>query len=410
MGTSVFTQNARVLEHIEQIKLISQSKRFSDIQDAEGFQYVDLVMEGGGVLGLALVGYTYALEQAGIRFRSTAGTSAGAINALFLQVVGAPNEAKSTHMVKVVADMPMAEFQDGNPAGKLAVSGMLEGSVVMPVIFSVFGGVLSDLGLNPGLRFHQWVTDSMKQYGIRNWAQLKAQMNIPIDGLAKCDEEGFAETPVSEESWSPQLKVVAAEVSTTTKLTLPEPDGELLYLDIDEANPADFVRASMSVPVFFEPYRIKGLPRSKFIKEEWEKRGHSGTVPDEAVFIDGGVISNFPIAAFHTQASIPRMPTFGIKLGVEKGEPTKIDSLVKLFGGTVSLMRSDADDEFIRANPDYKQVVKEIPTGHHHWLNFSLEDDAKVDLFARGVEAAKEFLQTFDWENYKQTRAALLKA
>lgn len=73
-------------------------------------------------------------------------------------------------------------------------------------------------------------------------------------------------------------------------------------------------------------------------------------------------------------------------------------------------MRSDADDEFIRANPDYKQVVKEIPTGHHHWLNFSLEDDAKVDLFARGVEAAKEFLQTFDWENYKQTRAALLKA
>lgn len=320
MGTSVFTQNARVLEHIEQIKLISQSKRFSDIQDAEGFQYVDLVMEGGGVLGLALVGYTYALEQAGIRFRSTAGTSAGAINALFLQVVGAPNEAKSTHMVKVVADMPMAEFQDGNPAGKLAVSGMLEGSVVMPVIFSVFGGVLSDLGLNPGLRFHQWVTDSMKQYGIRNWAQLKAQMNIPIDGLAKCDEEGFAETPVSEESWSPQLKVVAAEVSTTTKLTLPEPDGELLYLDIDEANPADFVRASMSVPVFFEPYRIKGLPRSKFIKEEWEKRGHSGTVPDEAVFIDGGVISNFPIAAFHTQASIPRMPTFGIKLGVEKGD------------------------------------------------------------------------------------------
>ena len=37
-------------------------------------------MEGGGVLGIALTGYTYILEQAGIRFLGVGGTSAGSIN------------------------------------------------------------------------------------------------------------------------------------------------------------------------------------------------------------------------------------------------------------------------------------------------------------------------------------------
>ena len=63
-------------------------KPYSDIVDAEGHQYVDLVQEGGGMLGIALVGYSYVLEQAGIRFFSLAGTSAGAINTLMLAAIG----------------------------------------------------------------------------------------------------------------------------------------------------------------------------------------------------------------------------------------------------------------------------------------------------------------------------------
>src|SRR5690349_2013771 len=43
------------------------------------FEYVDYVQEGGGVLGIALIGYTYVLERLGFRFLKLAGTSAGAI-------------------------------------------------------------------------------------------------------------------------------------------------------------------------------------------------------------------------------------------------------------------------------------------------------------------------------------------
>ena len=51
----------------------------SDVLDDKGNQYAHLVQKGGGVLGVALVGYTYVLEEMGIRFLKQAGTSAGAI-------------------------------------------------------------------------------------------------------------------------------------------------------------------------------------------------------------------------------------------------------------------------------------------------------------------------------------------
>lgn len=54
-------------------------RAYSDALDGEGHQYVDLVMEGGGVLGVALLGYIHVLEQAGLRFVSLGGASAGSI-------------------------------------------------------------------------------------------------------------------------------------------------------------------------------------------------------------------------------------------------------------------------------------------------------------------------------------------
>lgn len=39
-------------------------KIYSDAIDEDGNQYIDIVMEGGGVLGVALIGYLYTLEEA----------------------------------------------------------------------------------------------------------------------------------------------------------------------------------------------------------------------------------------------------------------------------------------------------------------------------------------------------------
>lgn len=83
------------LKEVEEIKnkaTALSNKEFSDTIDENGHQYVDLVMEGGGVLGLALVGYIYILEQAGIRFIGIAGTSAGSIAALLLSAIDVPEK------------------------------------------------------------------------------------------------------------------------------------------------------------------------------------------------------------------------------------------------------------------------------------------------------------------------------
>lgn len=59
MEKTKFTENGEVLSIIKDLKeqIKEKKKKFSDIVDANGNEYVDLVQEGGGVLGVALVGY-----------------------------------------------------------------------------------------------------------------------------------------------------------------------------------------------------------------------------------------------------------------------------------------------------------------------------------------------------------------
>lgn len=104
------------LKEVEEIKnktTALSNKEFSDTIDENGHQYVDLVMEGGGVLGLALVGYIYILEKAGIRFIGIAGTSAGSIAALLLSAVDIPEKEKSEQLINMIANMPINTFIDG---------------------------------------------------------------------------------------------------------------------------------------------------------------------------------------------------------------------------------------------------------------------------------------------------------
>jgi NTE family protein len=58
LQASDFTQADEVRDLINDLKETSEDKPFSDVVDNEGYQYVDLVTERGGVLGVALVGHT----------------------------------------------------------------------------------------------------------------------------------------------------------------------------------------------------------------------------------------------------------------------------------------------------------------------------------------------------------------
>lgn len=66
------------------------------------------------MLGVGLLGYTYVLEQAGIRFIGLGGTSAGAINTLLMATSrAAPDEPCSLNMLNIMTKMEFTTFLDG---------------------------------------------------------------------------------------------------------------------------------------------------------------------------------------------------------------------------------------------------------------------------------------------------------
>ena len=410
-----FTQDIKVAAETAAIDAFIRAKkpRYSNVQSGR-FQYVDLVMEGGGVLGLALVGFTYALERANLRFRSTAGTSAGAINALFLQAVAPPSVAKSKKLLNLIAKMPMDKFQDGDDSARKAVDLWLNGgSGVAKAMnfFAIKNELFDELGLNPGDAFRDWVADAMTANKVATMARLRARMNeMPKDLVILDREDPAKKTPVSAAKWSPDLALVTTELATATRMVFPQ-DAGLCFRHPNKVNPAEFVRASMAVPVFFEPMFVAGHPRGVAAEKRWRK--HTGNprigVPKKLTFVDGGALSNFPISLFHSDG-LPNMPTVGAKLGLESGKTEDVDTLKELLGQTISAMRFDSDRDFIRENPDYRQLVEVIDTRDHHWLNFAMKDNEKIRLFHCGVAAGRNWLERFDWAAYQQTRAELLKA
>lgn len=394
-----FTQDSRVIEAVTRIKTQCHGRQISDIIDDEGNQYVDLVMEGGGVLGIALTGYTYALEQAGIRFLGIGGTSAGSINALMIAALGTSNEAKSEKLVNVLAEMPMAAFIDGDSDAHDFSSAVIQQEGMIKLLWKgmqVVDNLKEDLGLNPGKVFFDWLDKQLENVGIRTNTDLMTKLAIAPPGLrARDGAELFATDKCG------RLAMIAADITTETKVEFPKM-AELYWAEPGDVKPACFARASMSIPFFFHPFSVSDCPQNK--NDEWKKAGYFGTAPTSVMFMDGGIMSNFPINLFHQPYRVPRTPTFGAKIGVERNQPVIISSPKQLMGAVFNAARHTLDVDFITQNPDYRHLVAMIDTGNHNWLNFTMQDKDKIDLFARGAQAAADFLCNFDWPSYKAIR------
>lgn len=402
-------------------------KEFSDVVDSQGLQYVDIVMEGGGVLGIALVGFTYVLEEVGIRFLQIGGASAGAINALLIAGLGKPNEAKSIEILKELADVDMYKFVDGDSDAKDFIDAVLrhgrnsfaneygvirnfiEGffqrtgkAIVYTQALQVWNNIRDNLGLNPGNEFQAWIENILGSKQITTTQELLDRLNDIPDGLRHRDSKQQLDV-------KPSLALVAADVSTQTKVIFPRM-AELYWKSPDKVNPSKYVRASMSIPLFFEPYRVNDIPQGKAAMGCWRKYDYKETLPKSCVFIDGGIMSNFPINLFHRPDRVPPAPTFGVKLGHDKKKTETITQPFKLLSVIFDTARFNLDSDFIARNPDYRKLVSCIDTSDYHWLDFKMADEAKIDLFKKGATEAAKFLREFDWGKYKKIREGIRTA
>jgi len=372
-------------------------------QDGKTLQFVDLVMEGGGTLGIALVGYIYALEQANIRFLSLGGSSVGAIVALLLSCLDKRSEEKGGALTEILSEMDMKSFVDGNifagALSKLLGSEDAGSKKFRIILLSLLSSksFIKNIGLNPGDSFLKWLSDCLANVGVHTLGDARKIIEHIPEGLYHRTRGQDYTKP------SASLKLVAADLTTSSKVVFPEM-APLYWENPDSLNPAYFVRASMSIPGFFQPMEVHGISEITDVAEKWKNLcSFKGKIPDKISFTDGGLLSNFPISLFH-QPRVPSIPTFGARLGSYSRVVNEISSVGSYAGGLFNALRHYSDFEFIYKNPDYSRLIAYIPTAGHNWLNFSMSDEEKLTLFKKGMTAAYEFLELFDWTSYKEIR------
>ena len=196
-----------------------------------------------------------------------------------------------------------------------------------------------------------------------------------------------------------KLVVMATDVTRGRLLRLPW-DYPLFDLKIDEQIVADAVRASMSIPLFFEPVTIR-----------------DGKTGEATTLVDGGVPSNFPVEIFdRTDGNAPRWPTFGIQI------------LPDLPVGSAQLLPPIAHPalralQLLPAGRVLEQVVATAIVGNDQThleqpcvgcrtirvdtagigiVEFDASARKRQMVVANGAKAAEQFLQTWDWDHYKK--------
>ena len=416
----------------------------SDIIDADGNQYIDLVMEGGGMLGIALVGYSWALEEMGIRFFGVGGTSAGSINALLLAALDEPAKAKSPRLLNELANKNFYDFIDGGDDVRILIELALGSDKKFKKLrmawkaMKVKSQLCSKYGLNKGDAFVKWLHGLLSGAGVDTLQDLEQRLAIRPKGLQRRDGQPLpdADCPRGE------LVIVAADVTTETRVEFPRM-AKLYWAYPELESPAKFARASMAIPFFFEPLRVSNVPGNNEARKNWsELAGYAvdedptAQIPTTAMFVDGGTMSNFPIDAFHNRHKVPSMPTFGVKLQYDQRckSPDKLPmfgsgrlkDLGPLAGAIFNSSRHTLDYEFIKKNPDYKHLVQFIPCTYkkgnrvlsYNWLDFNMPDEHKAGLFEQGAKKAIEFVSEFSgkwgdysskWEFYKALRRSLIE-
>ena len=316
----------------------------------------DLVLAGGGVKGIGHAGAVAALREAGYTFPRVAGTSAGAIvGALVAAGMSVPR------MEEVIRGVSWQRFRDPHVRDRIPLVGP-------------GASVLLQNGIYEGRYLREWLGNELEQLGVSTFADLRVD-DPQADG---------------EDTW--KLVVMAADITRGELVRLPW-DCSRYGLDPDDMLVVDAVRASMSIPIFFEPFTLEHAD------------GESSTL------VDGGLLSNYPIDVFdRTDGRAPRWPTFGLTLlprmpaanlqlfpGLgalrKRGLPHHLESLV-----TTTIVGRDQGH---LAKPWVQARSIEIDAGDVGIVDFDVDDAREEALYVRGGAAAETFLSTWDFEAYK---------
>jgi NTE family protein len=317
--------------------------------------YADLVLAGGGVKGIAHVGAIRALEEHGYtRFQRVVGTSVGAI-------VGA----------LVAAGMPASEIERhllGFDFRKLQDPGLLDR---VPLVGKP-ASMLLERGVYEGDAVRDWLDTLLVEQDAETFGKLRARPGRVDAG-----------------AWP--LVVLATDVTRGRLARLPIDYRELYDRNPDAQRVADAVRASISIPLFYEPFKLDG-----------------------SLLVDGGVLSNYAIETFDVpDPSRARWPTFGMTLLGDSTHPVLGRHLVHsvfpalrfVSGGLagfvedlIGTMVVGQDLHKLARDGVAKRTIR-IDADDVGIVEFDIKRARKELLIRRGREAAREFLRRWDGDD-----------
>jgi NTE family protein len=164
--------------------------------------------------------------------------------------------------------------------------------------------------------------------------------------------------------------------------------------DRDTQDVVSAVRASMSIPFFFEPVRFTALPAAVDVPQPGggtvTTRYEGGTV----TWVDGGMLRNFPINAFQRQdGAPPRWPTIGVKLSsLQTAFPATeaCDSTFKEARACLSTLMNEWDAYSVDASTAARTIF--VDNAGLTATDFDLTPAQQDRLFLNGVEAATSFV------------------
>lgn len=303
----------------------------------------DIVLEGGGVKGIGLVGALTELSAAGHTSCRIAGTSAGAVVGALL-AAGMP----VSRLTALMQSVDYSKFRDLTALSRLSVPGK-----VLSILF--------EKGIYKGGHAYRWLFDELDKMGIRTFGDLKLK------------EPWAADLPPNERY---KLVVIVSDVSSGRLIRLPW-DCAMYGINPDEMLVADAVRASMAIPYFYRPVKLRGR-----------------------YLVDGGLLSNFPIDIFD---STSEWPTFGIKLSAKADAFTSMNPVTNPvdYGLAILSTAMSAHDKMHLDDPCAQMRTIFVDTFDIKATHFDISKREQQNLFESGRHAARNFLDSWNFKAYK---------
>jgi predicted acylesterase/phospholipase RssA len=226
----------------------------------------------------------------------------------------------------------------------------------------------------------QWLQPILDELGVQTFADLK---------IDQSDDPGMT-LPANRRY---RLVVHTSDITRGELVRLPW-DYAYYGLPADEQGVAGAVRASMSIPFFFEPVTIQAneasidvaMPDGSVIRQHYD----AGTV----TWTHGGMLRNFPIGAFDRVDGQPaRWPTIGIKLsslptrfGATQASRTALSVAIRALHTIMN--------EWDRYNVEETTAARTIFVDNAGLkaTQFDLGPDQQDELFINGVRAATRFI------------------